>query len=63
MSHIPGAIILPVHHDKVYSLYVVRVCVIRNNVEHLCNSNLLLYSIYIYVQVEICYNVAHLSLM
>ena len=33
--------------DKVYILYVVRICGIRNNVEHLCNSNLLLYSMYI----------------
>ena len=35
------------HHDKVYVLYVVRICGIRNNVEHLCNSNLLLYYVYL----------------
>ena len=32
---------------KFIFLYVVRICGIRSNVEHLCNSNLLLYSIYI----------------
>ena len=32
---------------KFIFLYVVRICGIRNNVEHLCNSNLLLYSMYI----------------
>ena len=32
---------------KFIFVYVVRICGIRNNVEHLCNSNLLLYSMYI----------------
>ena len=32
---------------KFIFLYVVRICGIRNNVEHLCNSNLLLYYMYI----------------
>ena len=32
---------------KFIFLYVVRICGIRNNVEHLCNSNLLLYSMYV----------------
>ena len=31
----------------IFSYVVVRICGIRNNVEHLCNSNLLLYSMYI----------------
>ena len=38
--------------DKVRSLVLmfvfVSLYVIRNNVEHLCNSNLLLYSVYMY---------------
>ena len=35
--------------DKVYICLYVRifVCAIRNNVEHLCNSNLLLYYVYL----------------
>ena len=38
----------PIRGDKVYIFVcVVRICGIRNNVEHLCNSNLLLYSMYI----------------
>ena len=38
-----------VNADKVYVCLYVRifVCVIRNNVEHLCNSNLLLYYVYL----------------
>ena len=47
---------------KFIVLYVVRICGIRNNVEHLCNSNLLLYSMCICTS-RICYNVAHLILM
>ena len=39
-------------YDKVRSLILmfvfVSLYVIRNNVEHLCNSNLLLYSVYMY---------------
>ena len=35
-------------NDKVYICLYVRICVIRNNVEHLCNSNLLIYSVYMY---------------
>ena len=46
LVHISCAIYI-YHVIKFIFLYVVRICGIRNNVEHLCNSNLLLYSMYI----------------
>ena len=44
-SHVPIAEMGGVGSDNVHSLYIV-----RNNVEHLCNSKLLIY----YIYVEVC---------